>query len=193
MQNETYSFKDGVLTLIDPELGLSLQKPFKPLMIPAKRVDGKKMTEGHLLRMVLHEGAIEEIFVEKEGQRHGHYLSFYSTGKVKMEGYYLHGKLHGPSIFYNEEGIVLAKNWFVSGKRQGKSYWYYHSGTLYSLQSFLDGVWHGKQEYYYPDGQLKTLMQYVQGKLEGDVYLYKEDGTVERELHFPLVPSNCLV
>lgn len=166
---EVYSLKEGMLKIVDPELGLSISRKFAPLMAAEATPDPSQEFVGNK---------------DKEGNRQGQYLLRYPEGHVKLESYYKDGLLHGPTTFFDIDGKVLGKKWFVDGKMEGKARYYYADGSLKSLQRFRDGVWEGKQEYFYPNGQVKTTLHYKKGKLNGDVWLYYPDGQLERELHF---------
>lgn len=182
---DSYAFENGLLKLIDTEIGLSLEEPFTPVTVPPKPVNGKRATKGHVVRVrCFDDDSIDEAYMEKDEVPNGQYLLFYPSGATKMESYYVQGQLHGPSTFFQESGQVLTKSWFIHGNRQGKSWWYYATGALYSIQRFHDNLWHGRQEYYYADGTLKTVMHYTHGVLNGAVRLYASTGNLERELHY---------
>jgi antitoxin component YwqK of YwqJK toxin-antitoxin module len=171
---EQYEYLNDVLTIIDSEMGISIQEPFSPIRISLKK---QKFPKGYALKRInSDEGVLQEIYLENHGVTDGQQLSFYPTGKIKMEIFYASGIIHGPSTFFDSDGYVTSKSWYIRGLLQGKSWWYYPSGALFSLQRFHNGVWHGKQEYYFASGKPKTEAFYLHGKLDGVVKLYRPNG-----------------
>lgn len=177
MQKSRYVFQDNRLIIQDQELGIDIDEPFAPLMLPSEAKHGELLNDNTLVLVRQLEQAME-----CKGVRTGQYKLLYPDGKLKFVCYYLEGKLHGPSIFYSLEGVETARSWFYKGKRQGVCVWNYHSGALYSRQRFVEGVWEGAQEYYYPDGARKTLLFFKKGILTGKAKAWKRDGSLEREL-----------
>lgn len=182
---DIYKAKGGKITLIDEELGLEFMETYEHAKVPPNPKYKQSLRNGHAVNVERNEEElITEAFIEKDGKKHGQYLSYYPDGNVKAECYYKEGILHGPSTVFGKDGDVLANTWFINGKRQGKSHWYHANGALYSLQRYLNDSWHGKQEYYYPNGTMKTLMNYSHGKLQGRCVLYNEKGAIEREYEY---------
>ena len=181
MNEENYSFENGIIQIKDPEMQISIEIPFEPQLLPELTENdfgkGVKITRDE-------EGHIEEAYIEKNGFMDGQYRLYYPSGSIKGEAYYLLGELHGPSSYYNEQGSLLAISWYVKGKQEGKTLQYYASGNLYSRQRYYNGEWHGLQEYYYEDGAKKTIMPYVHGRLHGQTLLYHDNGNLKREINF---------
>lgn len=170
---EEYTAKNGIIHILDPEMGLSIETPFIDDDLPVELPDS---SSSNIRISRDSNGVLYEAFLEKDGKKHGQWVLYYPSGKLKMSSYYENGVLHGPSVFYSEKGILLAKSYFIHGEREGKCYWYYPNGHLYSVQRFQSGSWEGKQEYLHPNGALKTLLQYSAGKLEGTPQLYDSAG-----------------
>ena len=164
---ETYLFQNKRLLLIDPELGLNVDEPFDPLLLPETPQWGQQLGPDSF---VTGNVAGTEFFVERHGRPDGQCRLYHPSRAVKGEMYYVDGKLHGPSVFLGEEGQVLARSWFIHGHQQGKVFWYYPDGKVYSLQRYKDGVYHGKQEYFRPDGTHKTVLTYTKGVM-GETFL----------------------
>jgi hypothetical protein len=155
--NEKYSFENGMLTIIDPEMKLSIQENYT--LKKSIAGDTSKILDGQI-------------------------LSYYENGSLKSEQYYLEGSLNGPSTFFAKEGTTLSRLWFVKGKQQGKGWFYYHSGELYSIRRFVDGLQHGQQIYFHKDGTYRSIINYSYNKLDGEVLLYHPSGQLHRELHY---------
>ncbi|MCB1110712.1 MAG: hypothetical protein KDK64_06985, partial [Chlamydiia bacterium] len=168
---EVYQFKEGRLTIQDPELGIQIDTPFSPLVVPK---DFAK-TE-HLVLKRDDQGKVLRAYFEVEGLFEGQYLLYYPEGTIETECYYSHGKLHGPSRFYSEQGKCLSETWFYEDRKEGKAIRNYLSGKRCVIERYKEGVFHGKQEYYYENGTLKSEMVYVHGILEGPVLLYWPNG-----------------
>lgn len=160
------SISNKKIVIDDPECGIHIEARFNPVLVPEERVEGKKLTKSHVLRMHYdNKWKLCECYVEKDGQPDGQALLFYSNGRVKAESFYSEGKLHGPAFFYGKEGNVLAESVFIHGKQEGKCLWYYPSGALYSLQRYKNNRWQGWQRFYRQDGEIKTSIHYDNGRL----------------------------
>lgn len=176
-----YLFTEGQLTIEDEEIGIGIDVPFTPKLVPKKGKNETDLGGGwHSRNIRDNEGNLLECYVEKNGLQDGQALEYYPDGSVKSESFYTKGKLHGPSSFWSKDGVLLAESWYFNGIQQGKSLWYYPTGELYALQQFLDGEWHGRQEYYYAGGALKSLLTYKKGKIVGTPLLLCADGTLYR-------------
>lgn len=181
---EIYSFENGLLKLVDPELQINYEEPFSPLLIPDHPKNNLKLDATHRLASYeFSDGSLENEIVAN-GIRNGQYTLTYPNGNIKLDCFYKDGKLHGSSTFYGEEHQILVKSWYLDGKLQGKSHSYYVSGSLCSVQRFQNGIWHGLQEFWYENGVIKTQMTYKQGELDGIVKLFYPTGALKRQLIF---------
>lgn len=163
LKNEgVYLFTNQRLKLTDPELGLDVDLPFDPVLLPEKPQWGQEVADGFF---VAGNVSATEFFIEKCGTPHGQCRLYYPSKTVKGEMYYVDGRLHGPSTFFSEGGGVLASSWFLHGVQEGKVLWYYPSGQLYSCQRFNAGRRDGEQEYFHPCGGLRVQLTYKQGEL----------------------------
>lgn len=166
---DSYRLEEGMMVIDDKEMGLSIQAPFNPTLLPDKS-DKDPQTS--------------DLFLTKEGKLEGEYLKFTTQGEILARMFYKEGELHGPSTCYNQKGEVTACSWYIEGLREGKSWQYYLSGNLYSLQRYKKGLLEGFQEYYDEEGYLKSLLHYKEGLLDGQVLLYYPSGKIKRELFF---------
>jgi len=177
--NENYQFKGERLTLSDPSLGISIDEPFSPPLIPKNFApeEGLVVSRGHA-------GEVVSAYFEKEGKFEGQYHLYYPGGKLEMECFYLSGLLHGPSRFYSTSGECLSETWFIKDQKEGKASSYYLSGQMCALERFKGGVMHGAQEYFYEDGSVKSILPYQEGRIEGEVTLFWPSGKKKRRLAF---------
>ncbi len=165
-----YKIENGILFLRDAELGLDIEEPFTLPSISTSSRSTHIHAQG------------KEVWLEKEGLRHGQWQSYAESGSLLSECFYLEGLLHGPSHFYNEAQVLLSLSWFYRGLRHGKMHQYYQTGALYSVQSFVNGLRVGDQLYYYPDGSMRTKMSYVLGFIDGEMLLFWPNGQCKRSL-----------
>lgn len=181
MQLERYEVVEGMIYLMDAELGINIEEPYSLPFLPA--IGEKKGAFSQDLEVVWtygDEGFIEGGHIKKEGYFHGQFLQLYPSGKVKEESFYKEGKLHGLSYFVSSKGVTLSLTWFHEGLPVGKAKQFYPSGKLYSLQQYCKGKLQGKQEYFYEDGSLKTSLSYKDGLLDGEVKLFWPSGLLKR-------------
>lgn len=179
----SYFVKKRRMVLLDPELKLSVDVAFDPVVIPPKAKDSQKLKSGHVVHVFFDkQWKVCEAYLEKKGVLDGQALLYYPNGKIKSEMFYSNGRLHGPCKFWSLKGKLLAESWYVDGQQEGKCRWYYPSGKLYSVQRFKKGRWHGQQEYYYEDGAVKTLVSYDKDDVIGEPIMLLSDGKPSRQI-----------
>lgn len=186
VKNESYSYKEGEITIIDDELHIKTTCSAEILRLPKDFVEPMEFKEKSLEIKTMKNapGAIYQAHIEKKGQFHGQWSQYYPDGNLKSEIFYSQGELHGPSSFFSPSGELISKTWFIEGLRHGKSIQRYLSGELYSMQRFNKGKREGKQEYFYEDGSLKTLMNFKDDLQEGKTKLYYPNRQLKREIEF---------
>jgi antitoxin component YwqK of YwqJK toxin-antitoxin module len=88
----------------------------------------------------------------RDGLRHGAWVFFYDSGKMKSQGEFKNGQKHGSWIGFYANGRTFYKGRYVDGKKQGLWISYYDDETLFYQGNFEngreDGVWLG----FNPDG-----------------------------------------
>ena len=164
-----YQFDQKRLILSDPKLGIFIDEPFAPRLLPpfSSLRDDSEVT----LEESAAEGQISGGFCSERGFD-GQWRCWTVEGALRAECYYRDGMLHGPSRFYAENGQCLSESWFYAGLQHGEVRRYYRSGALSALEAYLHGKRCLEQLYYYPTGQMKTAMSYQEGKLHGQVLLF---------------------
>lgn len=183
MEHQKYRLTENRLVIQDRDLGIFIDEPFTLSKIPSD-FSLKKERELELVINKGLSGSIKEVYLTKEGIKHGEKKLYYEKGRPRAEMFYYEGKLHGPSIYYSKDGQILSESWFYKGIKQGIVKLYYLSGKLYALQSFKDGVREKKQLYYHENKNIKTCLFYKNGLLEGEVILYWPSGKVRRKCFY---------
>ncbi|MEM7552026.1 MAG: membrane-binding protein [Bacteroidota bacterium] len=125
--------------------------------------------------------------------REGSYRSYFYSGKLKSEGFYVNNKPAGiwtyyfengnPKmegeirnlsnfghwVYYHENGRKKMEGKMIEGKRDGPWKFYYETGEQKSEGEFLNGIREGLWSYFYEQGELKAQAFYRNGR-----GLYKE-------------------
>jgi antitoxin component YwqK of YwqJK toxin-antitoxin module len=83
----------------------------------------------------------------------GDYISKYSSGIVKIKGFYLNGKRNGQWISFFENGNMQSEGFFKAGLRDGKATVYYEDGKVYYEGYYKDGKEIGKWLFYDESGK----------------------------------------
>jgi antitoxin component YwqK of YwqJK toxin-antitoxin module len=171
-EKEKYSFENGVIQLLDPELGLNLQEPFTPN--PETDILRQYDTNGQLLS--------EQFY--KEGKLHGPSSYFSSQGTLLSRHWFIHGKREGKACFYTPEGNLVSIQTYRDGLLDGNQKSFYPTGNLKSLLQYKSGQLHGDVYLYYPDGALKRELHFEEGKRHGFERLWNEVGLLTIEAEF---------
>lgn len=112
------------------------------------------------------------------------YTSYYITGKMKVNGYYIRGKASGPWEYYYENGNLKMKGLLKDKGNEGKWQYYYENGKL-NMEGFMDrGVRDGEWKFYFENERLKAQGSYRREKKEGLWKYYYEDGQFKAQCIF---------
>ncbi|MEM7175388.1 MAG: toxin-antitoxin system YwqK family antitoxin [Chlamydiota bacterium] len=178
---QTYHFDGKSLVIVDTALGIAIDEPFCPQLLPS--FEKLKSRREITIDTSASDQEISVGFRTEKGFE-GQWRCFTLEGRLKAECYYRDGHLHGPSRFYDKSGQCLSESWFYSGLQHGKVERYYQSGALSALEHYVAGKREGQQTYYYSSGKIKTEMGYCNGKLEGEVHLFWPHGKKKRSCYF---------
>ena len=174
VQGEIYSFKDGVITIRDKEMGLSIEEPFVP-----DEVEGisRKIHPGGALQ-------IEQFFLN--GRLHGPSRNYAESGQLLSEFWYVQGKIEGKGHTHYLSGAISSLERYKNGKREGIQEYYYPDGTLKTVLHYVGGVLEGEVKLYYPTGRLKRELHFKEGKRKGIEKIWNEVGTLIIEAEFDM-------
>jgi hypothetical protein len=100
--------------------------------------------------------------------------NYYSSSKLKDEGWYIHDSIPVDSIFrYYENGnIDVIERRDDSGYLAGITSFYYENGRLESLGSFVEGLAQGFNTRFYRTGGISEKTFWYHGMSVGDAYFY---------------------
>ncbi len=113
-------------------------------------------------------------FRYEDGEYHGTYYEFNSSGTIYIQKKYSYGKLNGPGITFYPNGVPKKIEHFENGKRQGPSAEYYRSGQLKSLNFFSGGKRNGVSREYSTNGRLTKSCKYKDGLKDSVEFVYEE-------------------
>lgn len=148
--------------------------------------------------------------VDKDGKRHGNWKKYYSNGRLRYTGNFVHGKEVGifmyfpmthsdnPSIikvfsedsnkakvqFYRDNGKIESVGDMIGRKREGKWKYFFLNGKTMSEENYKEGKLDGKMIIYYPNGKLTEETHYTNGKKNGVSKKYADDGTLIEEVNY---------
>jgi antitoxin component YwqK of YwqJK toxin-antitoxin module len=146
-----------------------------------------------LICVLLHSGCGEPLIVEKyengnvslayytneQGERDGHYISYYENGNKRSEGEYRNDKQVDYWRCWYDTGLLLSEGYYNSdGFQNGEWFFYDSTGHLQQREFFQDGIKHGKFTEYYQSGGVKRNGNVVNGKMYGMDTSFYENGIV---------------
>lgn len=143
-------------------------------------------------------GQVSESYTYKKDTLNGYYASYYPSGKIHHQGYYLAGKKHGKWYEYNAFGTLISSYYYKDDAFNGtQTYYYsdrtrkmteyYHNGLLLSVTSFAnDSISHiselangtGIARAFYPNGQKRFEAEYLNGIKHGPFIRYYGNGQI---------------
>lgn len=130
-----------------------------------------------------------EGFYDKEGNRQGKHLSYFTNGKLFEESNYKDGNLDGPYTQYYPNGKVFlttsykngtedgynksvylngktkTEGWVVNGEKQQNWITYNPMGDLYKNEYYVNGSPYGYTDYFYPGNIPDYSINYMNGWL----------------------------
>lgn len=123
----------------------------------------------------------EVYFVDAKDQnvKNGQYIAYYSSGLLKVKGYYQNNQPSGFWERYFETGVLRSSSNYINGKLNGLSKTYYENGkpaqSGYYKDNKEDSTWH----FYFESGRLKSLGMYEEGLQRGFWKYFHEDSTLK--------------
>lgn len=140
-------------------------------------------TNAHYQRKTIRKGAAYEVFE--------YYLS---NNQLKLHGHFSDEKLeveHGHFLTYFESGKIATDRVFIDGKIQGKALRYYENGLVADNERYQQDKLEDTSRYYHENGQIASIEVYEMDSLKS-FELFHEDGTkdtittdVNRPAEFP--------
>lgn len=110
-------------------------------------------------------------------KRHGTWISYFPSGKIKTIISYLHGVKQGPEIRFENSGYVVSKTTFVRNQMDGE-FRAYSRGIVIERKFYKGGELNGVVQKYYPDGSIQEESNYVKGVIDGEARWYDQQGNV---------------
>lgn len=161
---EIYSINDGILTIVDPFLGINFSEPFD-ISNPAHHnieyyANGTMKSEQYYL----------------DGKLHGSSSYWAIDGGLLAKRWYIHGYAEGKALCYYSNQKPYSITRYRHGVPQGPQEYYYESGLLRSRFNCQNGEFDGPLQLFYVNGQLKREINYCQGKREGIETLWSFEG-----------------
>lgn len=126
-------------------------------------------------------GKINESYtINKEGQKHGEFVSYFDNGKVKEKSTYKNDKLIGERLVYDYDGTLDTKeNYNNYGNLHGEHLTYYNDGKSIQIKKqFQHNVLEGKLIKYYKNGQIEEEVNIENNEENGPFIEYYQNGAV---------------
>jgi antitoxin component YwqK of YwqJK toxin-antitoxin module len=153
---ERYEIADGILYLIDDELGISIQEAFESA--------------------VLREGSyyLGELL-------HGPSVFYGEDGGLLACHWFYQGKRHGKGWQYYASGKLYSLERHKEGKKEGKQEYYYEDGSIKTILHYLEGVLDKEVLLFWPNGKCKREVHFTLGRRKGWDRIWLEDGQLKEE------------
>jgi len=113
-----------------------------------------------------------------DGNLHGPYKSFFPSGKLEYDRYFVGDLEHGTRTRYRESGEVRSESNYVAGKLEGESRSYFEDGTE-SFTTWSSGIKEGLFKASYKDGASASGSN-SQGEWNGVIHFVYESGDTEK-------------
>jgi uncharacterized protein len=101
----------------------------------------------------------------KIGGMEGKKMTYYSSGKVKMEEEYVNAEKTGKSQEYYENGTPKEISWFNKNMHNGKSNVYWENGKVKEQGIYQEDLKNGEWKFSYDNGQVQMTGNFVIGKM----------------------------
>ena len=112
------------------------------------------------------------------------YISYYITGKIKVNGYYVKNRATGPWEYYYENGNMKMQGLLKDNFNEGMWKYFYENGNMNMEGEMNKGVREGEWKLYYENGKLKGQGIYKKDKKDGVWKYYYEDGQFKAQCLF---------
>jgi antitoxin component YwqK of YwqJK toxin-antitoxin module len=86
--------------------------------------------------------------------------TYYSNGKLQMDGTYKNNQRDGQWIYWYENGSKWSEGFFREGKNDGKRLTYFENGKIRYEAYYKDGVRAGKWKFFDEKGKLLQEIDY---------------------------------
>ncbi len=141
--------------------------------------NGVMMSRGH------YRSAPSERPGEEDRLRDGEWEFFSDEGVLKSREVYQNGIKHGASTSYYDSGALLREEYYVHGKKEGEFKEFFENGRLRSSRMHANDSFHGEVKIFEQDGAYSVKGQYVNGKKDG-VWIYFSDGRIRLTTKYKL-------
>lgn len=169
---ETYSLKDGILTLFDSALGIAYHEPF----------DTQK-PENHSLEYYS-DGSLKSEQFYFEEKLHGPSTFYAPNGSLLVRNWFYRGKRVGKGECFYPDGKLYSLTSYRNGHLHGPQNYYYHNGCRRTHLNYYDGILQGPLFLFYSNGQIKREIHYRMGKRHGEERLWNFEGKLIGETRY---------
>lgn len=167
---ECYSFENQVLTIVDPELHLSIQETIPAPIVPAS--------------LYYPDGTIKLEQFYLENHLHGPVTFFDPDGAILARSWYVRGVQQGKTwLFYDSKNIYSIQR-FHDGKLEGIQEYYFRNGNLKTTLNYRNGLLHGEVLLRYVNGKIKRVLHFSQGLRQGSEKMWDSSGTLLIEVEY---------
>ncbi|MBN9377425.1 MAG: hypothetical protein BGO14_10055 [Chlamydiales bacterium 38-26] len=168
IKNALYAFKDGTLTLIDPELDLNIS-----MHVTCQPEE-----------ILYPNGMKKWVAFTSQDKFYGPAQFYDDKGQILSECWYVDGRMEGRACLYYPSGNLYAIKRFKKGLLEGKQEYYYPDGMPKSLFYYREGLIHGDVTLFYPSGRIKRELHYEKGKKEGVERMWNDDAMIMLEARY---------
>jgi len=109
-----------------------------------------------------------EGIVYLDGSRHGKWIEYYPSKKIRSQGVYKNNQKDGLWTFYFDNGQTQQTGNYANGKLSGNWKWYHKNGILLLDENYSFGLQDGESIEYSEEGLVVDSGSYSQGYKEGE-------------------------
>lgn len=189
---ECYSFENGRLRVIDPEIGIAFDHKVLLEQVALNYPSGEVQLQSSYKDGILHgpstayaeDGTVLVRSWFWQGKRQGKMWSYYKSGRVYSLQRFLDGKLNGKQLFFYENGLPKTVMTYSNGLLEGEVLLWRSSGRQARQVHFVAGKRHGQEQFWDERGVLRVEANYCKGKPVGIAKTWHGTGQVEKEVQY---------
>jgi len=119
-----------------------------------------------------------------EGKRHGQFVYYHESGKIKLNGSYHYDALDSTVSAFYDNGNPNYVHHYMKGIKVGESLTYFKNGNLEQKVSLKNERPHGLMLTYYEAGNIRQEAYYNEGVREGQFIRYHLTGMMAEESYY---------
>jgi len=146
--------------------------------------NGELKNSGRVELETFSDGSIKSITPLREGQIHGVYIEFWSSGQKRVEKTFENGRASGPAFLYWDNGQIKERGNYARNGKQGVWHTYSRNGRTTSVAEYDRNRFSGPYISYHRNGNVQWEGTYERGLRIGLWTNYSPEGQKRLQQHW---------